>query len=88
MAGVAGGIYFSGERPRGEIRHLSNALAHRGEQASFWSAGPAALVQRSSSGFEPAEVNGRTLVVDGRVHGIQDLRQQRRWARRRRRRGA
>ncbi|MEC7240277.1 MAG: asparagine synthase-related protein [Myxococcota bacterium] len=75
MAGIAGGIYFAGERPRGEIRRLSNALAHRGEQASFWSAGPVAMVQRSQSGFAPAEMDGKTLVLDGRIHGIQELRQ-------------
>ena len=75
MPGIGGGVYFKGERPRGEIRRLSNALAHRGAEASFWSAGAAALVQRSASGMEPAVDSGATLVMDGRIHGLQELRQ-------------
>jgi asparagine synthase (glutamine-hydrolysing) len=75
VSGIAGGIAFKGERAVGDIRRLSNALAHRGSEKSIWSQGPAALVQRGE-GPQSVTIDGElSVVLDGRFHGQPALRQ-------------
>jgi len=77
VGAIAGGIYFKNKRPRGEIKRLSNGLDHRGEHHAIWRAPNAGLVRRAvrESDAEVASDGELSLVVDGRIHGLEELRQ-------------